>query len=618
MKVIFWVTALVFIGLVVFGWGADITGTRGRGRNLDANIAGKIDDYEITYPVYQQAIQNEYERAYNQNRAIGNAEAEIIRDRTWYTLINQYLAGKQFAAKGVDVLTDKEVFEAVRRDPPDAVKQNENFQRDGQFDRALFEEYLSNPQVDWLPVEMFVRNNLPYDKLQMLINALPVVTNLDAKREFKFRNETARASYIKIDPFAIDDISVDTSDAAVQAYYDEHKNDYYTDEAVVVNYATLPIEPTRQDTLETKALAEELITRIEAGEEFEFLAENYSDDPGSKFRGGELGWFGRSQMVPEFEEAVFAADSGEIVGPVLTDFGYHIIKVLAKTDLGDSLGNGDSVIVYAAHILLSIKPGIDTEDSIRVLTTDLVNDIEEGADFFEVAEALDIDSIGQSAPLGEKDPIPGVGFLESVRAMLFKGDIGAVETVPIILREKPLLEGITVIQLVRRIEEGIPSLMTIRDRVVMDMLREAREKAALELAREAHKLVKSGVDFESAAEQVGAQFDTTGTFGRYGWIEGIGDDPIFKGTVFGLRDVGKVSEVFQGLDGTAFIVRLDEITPPSPAAYTSQELQIKTDLINFMKQGVYERWFANLREQADIVDNRFVELYGEGTGEDKE
>ena len=101
-------------------------------------------------------------------------------------------------------------------------------------------------------------------------------------------------------------------------------------------------------------------------------------------------------------------------------------------------------------------------------------------------------------------------------------------------------------------------------------------------------------------------------------LEGIGDDPIFKGTVFGLRDVGKVSEVFQGLDGTAFIVRLDEITPPSPAAYTSQELQIKTDLINFMKQGVYERWFANLREQADIVDNRFVELYGEGTGEDKE
>jgi peptidyl-prolyl cis-trans isomerase C len=80
-----------------------------------------------------------------------------------------------------------------------------------------------------------------------------------------------------------------------------------------------------------KELAEEIKTKIDAGEEFSKLAEEFSECP-SKKRGGDLGWFGKGAMVRPFEVAAFSADEGEIVGPVKTEFGYHIIYVYEVQD----------------------------------------------------------------------------------------------------------------------------------------------------------------------------------------------------------------------------------------------------------------------------------------------
>jgi parvulin-like peptidyl-prolyl isomerase len=71
-----------------------------------------------------------------------------------------------------------------------------------------------------------------------------------------------------------------------------------------------------------------LLDRINKGEKFEKLAEEYSLD-GSRRRGGDLGYFGRGMMVKEFEKAAFALDVGQVSGPVKTEFGYHLIKRLA-------------------------------------------------------------------------------------------------------------------------------------------------------------------------------------------------------------------------------------------------------------------------------------------------
>ncbi|HOT07197.1 MAG: peptidylprolyl isomerase [Methanosaeta sp. PtaB.Bin039] len=75
--------------------------------------------------------------------------------------------------------------------------------------------------------------------------------------------------------------------------------------------------------------AQEIIEKIKGGESFTDLAKRKSLCPSGK-SGGDLGWFGRGRMVPPFEKAAFEGDKGAIIGPVKTDFGYHVIKVLDK------------------------------------------------------------------------------------------------------------------------------------------------------------------------------------------------------------------------------------------------------------------------------------------------
>lgn len=88
--------------------------------------------------------------------------------------------------------------------------------------------------------------------------------------------------------------------------------------------------PGPRDDAATLALANELRQRLLDGEDFAALAAEYSDDPGSAANGGDLGWFGKGQMVAPFEEAAFSLPIGEISEPVKSDFGYHLIEVLER------------------------------------------------------------------------------------------------------------------------------------------------------------------------------------------------------------------------------------------------------------------------------------------------
>jgi foldase protein PrsA len=84
--------------------------------------------------------------------------------------------------------------------------------------------------------------------------------------------------------------------------------------------------------VETEEVGQEVLTKLASGEDFGTLAAEYSIDPGSKDQDGDLGWFPRGMMVPEFEEAAFALEVGETSGLVQTDYGYHIIQVHEKEE----------------------------------------------------------------------------------------------------------------------------------------------------------------------------------------------------------------------------------------------------------------------------------------------
>lgn len=111
------------------------------------------------------------------------------------------------------------------------------------------------------------------------------------------------------------------TNANIKGFYEKNKAKYSQDE--VRAYHVL---------LKTEAEAKEVYTKAKAGEDFEVLAKKYSKDPSAAQNMGDLGFFTRSRMVPQFAEAAFAMKAGEISQPVKTPFGYHVIKVVEKKD----------------------------------------------------------------------------------------------------------------------------------------------------------------------------------------------------------------------------------------------------------------------------------------------
>ena len=87
----------------------------------------------------------------------------------------------------------------------------------------------------------------------------------------------------------------------------------------------------RHILVDTREACEELKSKIEAGADFAQVAREHSKCPSGK-NGGDLGEFGRGEMVPEFDEVVFTAEIGKVQGPVKTDFGYHLIEITSRTD----------------------------------------------------------------------------------------------------------------------------------------------------------------------------------------------------------------------------------------------------------------------------------------------
>src|SRR5699024_1426961 len=113
---------------------------------------------------------------------------------------------------------------------------------------------------------------------------------------------------------------VEVTDEEIKTYFDENKAEFDTEEEV----------DARHILVEDEKLAKDLVKKIKDGEDFEELAKEHSKDEGSAAMGGNLGFFTRGKMVPEFEEKAFSLKVGEVSDPAKSDHGYHIIEVLAK------------------------------------------------------------------------------------------------------------------------------------------------------------------------------------------------------------------------------------------------------------------------------------------------
>jgi parvulin-like peptidyl-prolyl isomerase len=127
------------------------------------------------------------------------------------------------------------------------------------------------------------------------------------------------------------------TDLDLRAYYDAHKDEFEEAKGshILIRFkgSKVPLKPSQTDLTEPEALAkaQDIRAKIVAGADFATLAKAESDDTGSAVKGGDLGSFKHKQMVPPFDQAAFSLPIGEVSEPVRSDFGYHLIKISART-----------------------------------------------------------------------------------------------------------------------------------------------------------------------------------------------------------------------------------------------------------------------------------------------
>ena len=253
------------------------------------------------------------------------------------------------------VATDDEVIYHMKNNPPAFLKSNPEFQTLGEFDQVKYDLAISSPVGnEWAPLEQFMKDTyIPDYKLRQILFSAISATDKEVKDEFTKRNIQYTIEAVHVTNAMVNSDSLEPSNEKLLTEYNKRLDEFEKGETRTLNYITWKKDPSKNDSILVKEEALEIKAKIDAGEDFAELANIYTDDPSNQInpdsgKGGDLGFFGKGQMVPAFEEAAFSAKPNVVVGPVLSAFGYHIIKVFEKKN------EGDQEQVHAAHILLKI------------------------------------------------------------------------------------------------------------------------------------------------------------------------------------------------------------------------------------------------------------------------
>jgi peptidyl-prolyl cis-trans isomerase D len=326
---------------------------------------------------------------------------------------------------------------------------------------------------------------------------------------------------------------------------------------------------------------------LKKGSDFVETAKEKSTDPGSGKLGGDLGWFGKGQMVKEFEKVAFGGKIGLVQKPVNSQFGWHIIKVTGKT-------NKKYVVESISN---KIVPSASTMDRIYNDASDFQYLSEEN-DFEIEANALEY-KVVETAPF-EKEAgfIPGLGSNSSLIHYSFDSDKGEVGQVF-------KFQSGYIVAIVSEITiTGYQPLEDIKTVLKNKTVREKKSNEALKLAELLRSKIGSGNDLNVVNEVYPqAKVASVNNFSPNGVIPGLGREYAFAQKAMDLS-LNQISEPFKGNKGS-YIIRVTNRAEFDSTSFSLQKNTIRTTLLNQKKSSLFSQWIEQIKEEAEIIDNRY-------------
>ncbi len=334
-----------------------------------------------------------------------------------------------------------------------------------------------------------------------------------------------------------------------------------------------------------KAEANKILKRVKGGEDFATLARELSKDPGSGQQGGDLGWFGKGKMVPEFETAAFAAAKGEIVGPVETQFGYHIIKVDDKSS---------SEISYS-EVKIEIYLSDLTKNQILADAQNFSVQVREGKNFDTLAKKLNL----RASETGFIERNKSVLGSRQIADKAFEESVGYVSDP----RENQRL-GLIVWQVAEARQAGIMSFEDAKKDITAKLTKIKQLDMAKNKANELYNQVKNAGTLEALMlndPNWASKVQSIPDMKNNASVPNVGNDAAFAEHVFNLP-VNKINEPVRCENGY-FIIEVVNRTTPDENKIKSELPEFKKVLYNNAKNSAYSQWMQHLKDIAKIDKN---------------
>lgn len=586
-KFVFWILLLAFGGVFLF---TEASGLIGRSAVTPTTAVATVNGTDILYSDWTRRSSQLAQQSQQQSgRSLTQDEIKRIDNQAFDDMVSDILLQQEYKKRGIVVSTD-ELRDYARFAPPPWIRSAPELQTEGQFDEAKYQRYLTSSAARQsgllVALEQYYRTEIPKEKLFEQVTSGVFVPDAELWRAWQDANDSASIAFVAFRPkLTAADSSI--SDDDLKKYYDAHKVEFDRPATGVVSVLYIPRVVSAADSAAARAHINALRAEILGGAKFEDVAKRESADSGSAANGGDLGKGPRGRFVPEFDKAAFALKPGELSQPVLTQFGYHLIKVDSR--------KGDTISVR--HILLKLQPSdssaakVDREaDQLAKLAASATDSTK----FDQAAKTLGLTPFKVSVVEGEPAKYNGK-YVPSVSAWAFGGakrgetsDLFDADDGYYLARLDSVTEGGKTFAAVKN---------AVRGRVALERAVERTVPAAQKLASAAKT-----TSLETAASAAGMPVTHTGMTTRAGAMKAFGNLGEAIGAAFTLP-LNTVSAPIRQLDGV-YVIRVDGRHPSDKATFDAQKADLRDRRLQQLRQQRVQMYVEDLRKSATIVDRR--------------
>lgn len=557
-------------------------------------------------------------------QASGNVSTDILRqlgfDRQILNqLVEERVAAAEAARLGI-VATDAEVRERILHLP--GLQENGQFIGEQRY-RALLRA--QRPPLTHTEFEESLRRSIAIEKLQASLSGWITVPDAEVDAEYRRRNEQVKLEVVSYPAFSYRP-DVSTTDPEMQAYFEKKKETYKFGERRKVRFLPISVQSIRtalnisaqdverayndniqqyqspeqirashillkledKDEAAVRKQAEELLAQVKSGADFAQLATKYSEDEGSKDKGGDLDFFTRGRMVPQFEAAAFALEPGQVSDVVKTDFGFHIIKLAEKRGgVTQPLSEVQSQITEQLKWERAQQQAQQTADR-------LASQIKTPADLDTVAKSNSL-TVQESTYFAANEPIGGLGPAPEAAAQAFALEPGSVSGA---VRTG---DGFVFLTVTDKQDPRLPTFDEVKDKVRDDLIGEKASALAKERAASAAPTLKSASDFAGTAKKLGTEAQVTDFIARGGAVPGLGASPAVDAVAFTMP-AGSVSDPIETASGSA-IIRVVERKDVTEADLTANRDTLRRELQEQRRQSFFSSYMEKAKQRMKISIN---------------